>query len=560
MLIKRTVVKKHEAPALTIKAISSALHRETDYWIAGEAGLFIRIYARRTDGKPSAKTYYHVWAEKGSANKNRIKLGSHIENDKHRTKSGQLTLSQAVKRNQEIISLLDRGIDPRSSFTSAAADSIPPTTADEDKCWANMTVNDLSKKYLAFVEDPTNRASKTFEVYNQLINKYVLPAWGPLMLADIKRSDARKLILDIKNTLKKYPSFENEKITGAARQVLKVCRTMFNFQIEDEDEMPANPFSKIDRHQEIAPIMVTKKKERALRNGEIKQLWQLLASADGWGSNASRRALLLCLVTGQRPGEVTGMHHREIDGDWWQIPASRIKTRSKRNFDHRVYLTPLAKRIINDREGFIFESTAHSCAGQPINEDTLNQLVNKETVKKDANGKTIKTTQPEWLGLKVAWTPHDLRKTASTGLASIGCPQDYIDKILNHQLTGARARYNLCEYDPQKQEWATKWSAHLEKVAGVSTFQIHQTELAYDIEELRNMVSRYPLSKVGEQLGISGNAVKKRCIKHGIDFPEQGYWLKSENRFTMPREQKPITPDDSHSEEFTVRRIIRRPR
>lgn len=143
MSIKRTVVKKHEAPALTNKAINSAMHRDKDYLLAGEAGLFLRIYARRSDGKPSSKTYYHVWTEKGSTNKNRIKLGSHIENDKHRTKSGQLTLSQAVKRNQEIISLLDQGIDPRKSLTPTVADSITPTTADEDKCWANMTVKVL---------------------------------------------------------------------------------------------------------------------------------------------------------------------------------------------------------------------------------------------------------------------------------------------------------------------------------------------------------------------------------------------------------------------------------
>lgn len=551
---KRVPIKKNEAPTLTLKAIKAAEPREKDYWMAGEGGLFLRIYPRHPNGKQPAKTYYHIWSEKGSANKNRVKLGNHIDDEKNRTKSGQLTLAQALKRNRETIDLLDRGLDPRNRPVEAEGEK--DSGKEIIKHWHNMTVADLAEAYLAFTGNPLNRAPKTHEVYKQVIDAYVLPAWGKLRVASIKRSDARNLILKLKDTPKKYPSFENETITGAANQVLKTCRTMFYFQIQKEDPMPTNPFWKIDADIEIAPVKNVKKTERALKNKEITQLWHTLSSNEGWGSNASRRALLLCLVTGQRPGEVAGMHRKEIDDCWWQIPFSRIKTRHKNKRDHRVYLSPLALRIIGEHDGYIFPSPSPKYIGKPIIEDTLNKLVNKEVVKKGPkSGGVSEIIQPEWLGLNDAWTPHDLRKTVSTGLASIGCTQEFIDKILNHQLEGARARYNLCHYDPQKEEWQTKWSKHLEKLVGSSAYEIPQSEEPYDVEKLRELVQRYPLEKVGEILGVTGNAIKKRCLKHGIEHYSRGYWQKPENRdYVLPGEN--IKPAGEVDDGFVVRKIL----
>lgn len=55
-------------------------------------------------------------------------------------------------------------------------------------------------------------------------------------------------------------------------------------------------------------------------------------------SEDARRALRLILVTAQRPGEVAGIHTREIDGRWWTLPQGR----SKNTRAQRIYLTDLA--------------------------------------------------------------------------------------------------------------------------------------------------------------------------------------------------------------------------
>lgn len=45
-------------------------------------------------------------------------------------------------------------------------------------------------------------------------------------------------------------------------------------------------------------------------------------------------------------------------------------------------------------------------------------------------------------------------------------------------------------------------------------------------EDLERLVWEKPVSKVGKHFGVSGNAVRKRCRKYGIETPPRGYWAK----------------------------------
>lgn len=45
-------------------------------------------------------------------------------------------------------------------------------------------------------------------------------------------------------------------------------------------------------------------------------------------------------------------------------------------------------------------------------------------------------------------------------------------------------------------------------------------------EDLRHLVWTKPVSAIGKDLGVSGTAVRKRCLKLGIDVPGKGYWSK----------------------------------
>lgn len=57
------------------------------------------------------------------------------------------------------------------------------------------------------------------------------------------------------------------------------------------------------------------------------------------------------------------------------------------------------------------------------------------------------------------------------------------------------------------------------KCAQMASRKFHATP-----EELRLWVWETPLTQLGKALGVSDNAVRKRCRKYGIPTPPRGYW------------------------------------
>jgi integrase len=63
------------------------------------------------------------------------------------------------------------------------------------------------------------------------------------------------------------------------------------------------------------------------------------------------------------------------------------------------------------------------------------------------------------------WSPHDLRRTGRTLLASLGCPNEVGEAILGHVQPGVVGTYNLFKYGPERRQWLTRLSDHLESLA-----------------------------------------------------------------------------------------------
>ncbi|MGZ3753555.1 MAG: hypothetical protein ACXVAU_19875, partial [Mucilaginibacter sp.] len=64
------------------------------------------------------------------------------------------------------------------------------------------------------------------------------------------------------------------------------------------------------------------------------------------------------------------------------------------------------------------------------------------------------------------WAPHDLRRTARTLLAKLGCPDAVGEMVLGHMLPGISGTYNRHQYDIEKQEWLKKLSDYLDSLVG----------------------------------------------------------------------------------------------
>ena len=98
-----------------------------------------------------------------------------------------------------------------------------------------------------------------------------------------------------------------------------------------------NPFSEVGL---AVPAATANDRERTLSDDELKKVVLPYLLSPG-GNTILKNALMLILVTGQRPGEVAEMHKSEFNEDSWTIPWQRIKTERRKGNprDHRVFLS-----------------------------------------------------------------------------------------------------------------------------------------------------------------------------------------------------------------------------
>ena len=211
-------------------------------------------------------------------------------------------------------------------------------------------------------------------------------------------------------------------------------------------------------------------------------------------SSEITRALKLILVTGQRPGEVSGMHAKEINGSWWTIPKERTKTGNT----HRVYLTELAFNLIGDLKDrtFIFPSPTNigkrlASASEGDNQDkpigeksmacALRRNIKGQTYRRTVTKRTNKALpeNPNRLGVD-HFTPHDLRRTATTLMASCGVLHEHRERVSSHSLGKMDKVYNQHDYDAEKERALEALSGKIIKICGMSTLIGNLTETISD--------------------------------------------------------------------------------
>lgn len=380
----------------TDASIRNLRPRESRYieWKDNGGGLGVRVspkgrktfvYMYRFDGKPRMMT-----------------LGTYP----------RTSVAQANKLHGDAAAALEEGKDP-------GAEKIEQRKAERDAESVEALIELYIDKYAKIKK-------KSWKEDERILNREVKPEWGKKKAKNIHRRDVIKLLDEIADR-------------GApiqANRTLAVIRKMYNFAIK-RGIMESSPCVQID------PPGKEKAKDRYLTADEIKNFWNKLPATDM--PETAKLAVKMILVTGQRPGEVTGMRKDEIDGDWWDIPAERTKN----GLPHRVFLSDLAQEIIeqaeeyNDGKEHVFPSPRK---GEGYDKDGLPQFVRR-------NLSTLEVDP---------FTPHDLRRTAATYLHEMGFPTHLVSKLLNHKDKGVTGlHYNRYEYANEKQQALEAWDRRL---------------------------------------------------------------------------------------------------
>jgi integrase len=219
-----------------------------------------------------------------------------------------MSLSEARERLHELKRIRNAGGDPKEDIKRNVAMRASESLSQQE----SFTVSDLVDLYLK-VHIRRNRTLKGQREVERLFFKDVIPNMGQMSAIDVKRS----LIYDLK-----------EKIIGrgapvVAGSVVRELRLAFEVAI-DAGKLPDDFQNPCDRVK--APS--NKKRERYLADSELKIFFSWLPESNL--SENARNALVLCLLTGCRSGEVVTMRWEDVDLDKGTWRLMRNKTSVER--------------------------------------------------------------------------------------------------------------------------------------------------------------------------------------------------------------------------------------
>lgn len=361
------------------------------------------------------------------------------------------SLAEARQKFEDARRKVVNGIDPLAEQEQVA----------EERRLA-PTVEKLAEEY---IEKHAMIEKKSWQEDKRALDVEILPIWGKIKAKNIRKRD---VILLLEGVVKR----------GApvmANRLRALIHKMFAFAV-DRDIIENNPCSG------VKPLVSEKPRERALSENEIKAFWNSLDDPDMIASDDIRRAFRMIMATGQRPGEVAGMHSDEIDGNWWTIPSDR----SKNGKSHRVFLTETAKSIVGKRSGYIFPSPRpvilpdESVKIVPITVGSLANALRRNIKGQSYRRKLLKRghikelpEDPNRVGVEF-FTPHDLRRTVATRMAEMGIMEEIIDRVLNHTRQGIIRTYNHYAYDKEIQSALLSWEKKLLYIIAEKTNPVHQ--------------------------------------------------------------------------------------
>lgn len=321
-----------------------------------------------------------------------------FEGRKRRMTLGQypgVRLIDARKKHRAALDVRQNGKDPAAIMLKEKAENMRAPT-----------VGAIAK---LFLENWSKKRKKSWEEDERMLDTYILTKWKNKKAENISKKEVVELIDEIAI-----------EAPIQANRVLACVRKMYNWAIE-KSMIETSPCASVK-----APSKENEKK-RNLNISEIKILFDKLETASM--CDDLKKVLKLILLTGQRPGEVVGAHSSEFDGRWWTVPGERTKN----GLENRVYLTDSALELFGTKSGFIFESPKKKKNNCSIEVNAISKAV-----RKNRDHFSIER-----------WTPHDLRRTAATLIASLGHSK-FVDKVLNHQTSTVTRKYDKYEYDAEK--------------------------------------------------------------------------------------------------------------
>jgi integrase len=382
--------------------------RQVYYFDGKTPGLALRV-------SDDHKAFTFTFTDPADGKRARMTLGSYPA----------LPLAAARTRAEEARHCVESGTDPRAVLRQRGA--------------AEITVAELVTRYVA---DPDKARLRSIKEIKRRLDRNALPIIGHVRLDQLSRRDVR----DVTDKIMRR---------GARTQAwhtFKDLHAVLRWGVRN-DFLKANPIAGVEKPGGFTAG------ERTLSDDEIAALWTVLPTALA-KSVTCQRIIKLCLTTGQRLGEISGMTRAEIDlkAKLWSLPGERVKNK----FPHTVPLSDLAVTLIREaladagKSEFVFPGED----GGPLASPVVTRAILRAHETDDDRPKGR-------FGID-AWSAHDLRRTVLTNLAKLGVVPHVIAHVANHRsLTKSGvtfAHYVQHSYEGEKRHALDLWSARLEAI------------------------------------------------------------------------------------------------
>jgi integrase len=169
-----------------------------------------------------------------------------------------------------------------------------------------------------------------------------------------------------------------------------------------------------------------RKRDRVLSYDELAKIWKAAGALGYFGA-----IIQLCILLGQRRGEISKISISNYGNSILTIPASSTKTRR----EHSLPLTSFSLELVKN-------------------------------LKSSSINWAIKKAELDALSGVTSWVIHDTRRTFATNLAELGVEPHIIERLLNHvsgQISGVAAIYNRFKYEPQMRAALDLYEAELRR-------------------------------------------------------------------------------------------------
>jgi integrase len=306
-----------------------------------------------------------------------------------------------------------------------------PSIAREQRKGAD-TFEALAQEYLRLYAGK----KKSREETRRILEREWFPVIGSMKAGEAKRLTIAKRLEHI--------AFERNAPV-AANRALAAVRGVYRWALKT-GRLETVPVIGLPRVGEERP------RSRSLSEDEIRTLWNALPALAM--DDDIKDVIRLCLLLGQRVGEVTGMTTSEIDikTRTWLLPGERTKN----SLSHSVPLSVAALEILEPRlkrgRAFVFPGRNSQ----------------KVSMVADAPNRARARNQ-DAIGVP-PFTVHDLRRTVNTHMARLGVESQLRSRIMNHvaarKASITEGVYNAHSYDDEKRVALDRWAAELIRIVG----------------------------------------------------------------------------------------------